>query len=674
MKHLIRSIIILTLFIGFASQLPAIRITPAAGPYTVGQTIQFYGTSPVWDENYVKGALHFGDGDVYRYARYSTPVSHRYRQAGTYTVQIIDEQFSTPFPTETMLLTIVEIRKISYTPTNPLIGQTITFTAENFATPKNIRWDFGDGVIITKYQDQVSPQASQQVTHTYTKPGRYLVRAYDWDGTDSVPITLNITIGEPARSIITSIEAPREDQPVQLQAINFLSQIIDWNLGDGTLISGSATQMHRFMNAGQITVSALDRSYTQTPTTLILTVLPENRSISSNLTTVRLNQPVIFSAHMFRGDGVLWDFGDGTSFVGSHQESHIFSQAGKYTVSARDESGQSQRSFTTDITVQGINDEVSLHKAELRFDNGRAYRIVPKNSHHLQAELQMKMEGTGLITGYWILDGQIFKPFSQISRQGDTALIKTGLTPPLPTLDPGLHRLTVQLTRPQTMDLPEIAYFVEPISAMMEKLEPSDGYTTQEDSIPQFTWEPVRGASYYEIAFADTLYTFLYNPDHIQWQQVRTGNSIAPDPSFWLTLPRNRPLFWQIRAKDSAGQLISQSEPRTIELKLNPARIVIVSTTDIKGNPVSLPSTLLPDHLLVAGSITFPGDSKFLMLRIFADDLMVNQLMFRDVQPGKSLSFKSSVPTRGHKRITFQVIKPISPAVIVGVHQLELKR
>jgi PKD repeat protein len=674
MKNIIKAIIISALSIGFALQLQAIRITPAVGPYTVGQTILFYGSSAVWDFSYVRGALHFGDGDVYRYAKYSTPVSHRYTRPGTYTVQIIDEQSSTPFPTETMTLTIVEIRKISFTPLHPYAGQTITFTAENFATPKNIRWDFGDGVIITSNQDQMMPQASHQVSHAYTKPGNYLVRAYDWDGTDSVPITLRITIGEPARSIISDIETPREDQPVQLQAINFLSQIIDWNLGDGTLISGAASQTHRFMRGGQITISALDRTYTQTPTTITLTVLPENRSITSNLRVARINQPVAFTAQMFRGNGVLWDFADGTSFIGSHQESHIFSKAGNYTISARDESGRSQRVFTTDISVQGINDEVTLHKAELRFDNGRAYRIVPRNSQHLQAELQMKMEGTGLITGFWVLDGQIFKPFSQMARQGDIALIKTGLTPPLPTIDPGLHKLTVQLTRPQTLDLPEIAYFVEPMSAQMDKLEPVDGYITQEDSIPQFIWEPVRGAAYYEISFADTLYNFLYHPDHIQWQPVRTGNSLTPNPLFWLTLTRNRTLFWQVRAKDSAGQLISQSEPRAIEIKLNPARIVIDSITDTQNNRVSLPDLTLPPQLMIRGTITFPGEGKFLMMRVFADEKMVNQLMFRDLSPGQSLPFTTSVPTSGIRRVTLQVLKPTTPAVIVGVHHLDLRR
>jgi len=672
MKNKIKIILILALAFGVTHPLQAINVNPASGPYNVGQVLYFSASNYYWD--YASGILNFGDGNVHRYARNSSSVAHQYLRAGVYQLSIVDEIPYSNFSPEYLTITIIDNRHITYSPINPIAGQTITFTAMNFVTPQNIRWDFGDGVIVTQHESNSTAKAGHQVTHRYTRPGTYTVKAYDWDGSDTIPITINTTIGQPARSITSNFNSPREDQAVRLQAINFLSQTIDWNFGDGNLASGSSIQTHRFMREGRVTVSALDRDFTQTPTTINLHILPENRSISASQSTIILNQSVTLTALMFRGDGVLWDFGDGTQIIGSHQETHLYTRSGHYTISARDESGQSQRFFTTELTVQGITDTVSLHKAELRFDNGHAYRIVAKGSRHLQAELQMKMEGTGLITGMWIIDGQPFSQFSQFANQGVVTTIKTGLAPSLPTIDPGLHRLTVRLTRPVSESLPEINYFVEPGSALLETLEPQEGIVIPEDKVPRFGWSEIRGASWYEIGFADSLYPFLFAPSSVKWSIIREGNSCLPDARQWAAIPRNRPVFWQIRAKDSANQLISQGEPREIQLRLSPATISVTSITALTGKPISLPTNKLPDQLLLRGTITFLSEEQFMMLRVFADDQMVNQLLYRKVTPNAAVPFTSSAPARGHRRITLQVLKPSTPAVVIGVHHIELIR
>lgn len=674
MKLINKSIVIAALILAAVCQLQAIRVNPASGPYTVGQTIYFSGSSMVWDYDFSNPRIAFGDGEYSYDISYSNAVPHQYRQAGVYNL-VLSGTSQQVYP-EYLTITVTDERRITYTPASPLAGQPITFTAENFATPDSIRWDFGDGTVINRNGTGSADSAGQQVTYTYTRHGSFTVKAYDWNGSaDMVPVSLRISIGAPAREITASILTPREDQEVTLTAVNFISKVIDWNFGDGqTVNSGSAQQTHRFMTAGQLTVSALDRDYADTPTTLALTILPENRSITAKPDSILINQSITFSAILFRGRGVLWDFGDGTQLIGAHQEVHIFTRPGKYTVNARDESGKSQRNFSTEIEVKGITDQVSLHNAELRFDNGRAYRVVAKNSNHLQAELQLKMEGTGLVTGIWLLDNQPFKQFSQLANQGIVTIIQSGLTPPLPAIDPGLHKLTVQLTRPFSGQLPEIYYYVEPISALMEIIEPAEKLLVKEDNPLFFRWQPVRGASWYEIGFCDSLFTFLFARDRVQWQTIREGSQYKPDASTWSSLRRNQPVFWQVRAVDSTHQLISQSEPREIQLTLNPAKIAIDSVSDLAGRPQPVPAVNLPRQLLVKGSISYPESSQYLMLRVFADERMVNQLLFRDIHPDKPIPFTSSVPGQGSHRITLQVLKPTSPAVVIGVHHIELTR
>ena len=143
----------------------------------------------------------------------------------------------------------------------------------------------GDGTILRSRRRKSGVTGGTVVTHTYTTPGNYTVRAYDWDGSSSyVPVQLSVNIGGGPRTITytysPSFEDPRVDQPVTFNAVFFLTPSIDWKFGNGDMSLGNGTTVvYRYQTPGTYTVSAKDSSIPHTPATTSINILPENREI-----------------------------------------------------------------------------------------------------------------------------------------------------------------------------------------------------------------------------------------------------------------------------------------------------------------------------------------------------------------------------------------------------------
>lgn len=776
-KKLIKKILYTALLAVFLFQgLQAIEVTPPSGPYYINDTINFRPTSSAFGNAY-QADWNFGDGSTTTVTSGMDTVSHSYNSPGTYTVTV-QGQFSNMTPiTESVTITVisgVQNRYIMVEPGQPYAGQEATFTAYNFATPDSIRWDMGDGTILRTggnargrrlpgFKNRRGPishiAGGSVVTHTYSSPGTYTVRAYDYSGDDNSPTTLRVTVRMPSRSItwspatplagapvqfnavnflstqinwnfgdgtvvngggistshvyansgtytVSAVEtssnynpvtvqvtvnqpnrqilyqpmSPRVDQMIQFQALNFLTNTVDWNFGDGTLVQGGNTRTHRYQTAGAYTVSAKDSSINHTPVSITVTILPENRYITVSPPEVRTNETVTVQAFNFRDTYVLWDFGDGTSETGFQTQTHIYTRAGVYTITARDESGESQVPFTAQVTVQGIDDQVNLEVAEILLDNGKYYKVVSKNSKDLAAVLRMKMRGTGTIAGHWLVDGRPFEFFNQVVSQGMLKEIRTRDIPGIPTIEPGLHTISVRLTQPGDLPVqfPVLKYYVLPYENTITPLTPVDGFVAKENEVPTFSWEAARRASRYQVAFSNHLYPIMNNTRDLKWVTVGTALTFTPGKALWAGIERNRWTYWKVRAVDTFGELVAESDIMDIKVVIATADLRIDKVTDLEGNELQLSKGSLrtgAGDVLIHGSIQYKGDSRFLVLRVYAENELCDQLLFRDVKKGETRRFETAVPHK-HKltRVFFRVLKTSSPAVIVGLKNLVLKR
>ncbi len=744
-----------------ATQLSAIIITPS-GTYYIGDILTFRASSTTFASAY-NTTWNFGDGATTTRTSGLDSVTHAYKDAGIYTVTVVGQFTSVPTITETINVIIErkpENRTIQVSPMPPVVGQVATFTAFNFNTPGNIRWDMGDGTIKSTHS-QEKTLGTSVVTHTYSQPGTYRVRAYDFNGLSTLPISLTITVNLPVRSITYTPAQPKVGVPVTFNAVNFLSQsvdwnfgdgsttggiginithvynnagtftvtakerdsnfptvsvtltvtqpsrqigfsprsprvdqtvsfqaqgfvtaAIDWNFGDGTVLSGSTTAItHRFATAGSFTVSAKDSTIQHTPITTKVTVLPENRFITVTPPEARTNENITVTAMNFRGQLILWDFGDGEQKSGGKTEVHQYRRPGTFTISARDENGASQVQITTPVTIQGIDDQVTLQIAEVRLDNGKYYKVVPKNSKHIQAVLRMKMRGTGLISGYWIVDGHPYEFFNELVKQGEVKEIYTRRIPGLPVTDAGLHTITVKLTRPAEIPVtfPVLKYFVLTYENILEVVTPQDGFIAKEDAIPSFSWKEPKGASKYQVAFSNYLYPLLSENDGVIWNDVDTPLTFTPGPNTWQTITRNEWTYWKVRALDTFNNVVAESDVQDIKVVIATAKIAIQKVTDLNGNVLALEDansiSTRADDLLVQGSIQYMGDSEFLVLQVYIDDQLTDQLLFRDIKKEEIRYFETSITNKKQQsKVQFQVLKVSSPAVMVGIKGLLLNR
>ncbi len=683
-------IILIFALILLPAALDAVQVDPPSGPYYVGQAIRFSGSDYMWDYN--NGVIYYGDGTSDTGVGHFTWKTHVYRNPGRYVVRITAppgypkqsagaKGINTIYPPdESMVIVIQENRSIQVSPASPVAGQSVTFTALNFNTPDNIRWEMGDGTVY-RQQAAASPLGGSVVTHTYNKTGSFQIKAYDWNGSLQVAaVSVQVNIGHPNRTIQFTPASPREDELVYFEALNFLRpNEIRWNFGDGVTAVNGTRVTHRFQQAGTMTVSAVDGNLIHPVVSKNVTVLPENRFITVLTPEVLINRPVTITAHNFRGDLVLWNFGDGVQESGNHEVTHIFSQPGTFVISARDENGESTRSFTAAVIVRGIDDEVLVDLAEIRLDNGKYYKVVPRKTRSLYAVLRMKMRGTGIVSGQWIVDGHPYEFFNELAVQGELKEIRTRELPGLPVLDPGIHTITLTLTRPEQMnvDFPVLKYFVLPYENAVELQSPQNEFVAKEDEIPEFSWLNARGASQYEIAFSGNLYSILYNTPYQQWHDTGTESRFTPSPQIWNQLRRNRWSYWKVRALDSGGQIVAESDVREFKVIVATATITLNRVSDLEGRSVELDAGVVRaggDYLLVQGSLSYAADAKFLVLRVYTDDQITDQLVFRDVRKDVSREFETSVPHKGDSRVLFQLLKTSSPAVVVGFHNLRLKR
>lgn len=141
---------------------------------------------------------------------------------------------------------------ITYSPTQPNVEQSITFTVTHpdGVYPAGVQWNFGDGTSVT---------GSTTVTKKYYKTGTFTVSvSYRTLKQQSVNEQTTINVSE-RRRITFSPLYPAVGKPLTLRAENFLSNQILWNFGDGTPPQCSSTIItHTYKKTGRYTVTARD--------------------------------------------------------------------------------------------------------------------------------------------------------------------------------------------------------------------------------------------------------------------------------------------------------------------------------------------------------------------------------------------------------------------------------
>ncbi len=162
--------------------------------------------------------------------------------------------------------------------------------------------------------------------------------------------------------------------------------------------------------------------------------------------------------------------------------------------------------LTTALTAEATPG-IKIKRFQLYFKNRRAEITIKKNQPSLKAVAEIKFTGSGLLQGYWDIDGRILNNVNRHIIYGRSITIETPDTLPLPTFMAGTHRVRFVITNPvQNIALPEAIYFVraERFRSMLPlNLVYPDNKSEIEYSYQTFKWEMKSRTAVYLIEFLE---------------------------------------------------------------------------------------------------------------------------------------------------------------------------
>ncbi len=418
---------------------------------TIGQPVAFVAN------NFFSASLQWDFDDAAPFNGGPRQV-HAFGTAGTHRVVVKDWDGRSAAPIVASLVVggPPPVPSIAFTPAEPRVDEAVEFRAIDFTSTTLIRWDFGDGAIAN---DTTPPR----IVHTYRDPGTFVVRAYDGEtGTPAAQTSVGIM---PGRQITFSPSDPRAGEEVALRALNFDGPTLRWDFGDGAVENDSTPfgVTHVFGAPGTYIVRAYDGGAGSLSAQAAVGVLPE-RLITFNPADPRAGEEITFQALNFRSATLRWDFGDGSVLSAGTRVTHAFLTAGPWTVRAYDRSGSAEVAKSLSLMVlpaQGPRARFAVSFIQLRFEDGKSYKVIPRQFGSLTAFAEIKFEGTGILQAQWLVDGMPFRTvFTNLSFAGST-IIDSGRVPGLPSLIPGLHEVSLSLMQPQAeFVVPVIRYFV----------------------------------------------------------------------------------------------------------------------------------------------------------------------------------------------------------------------
>ncbi len=554
---------------------------------------------------------NFGDGTTA--SNFSNQITHYYKNPGTYTVSVVDTGYSL---SDSTTVTVSEDRYITVSNSTPDVGQTITITLNNAKSPP-IKWDFGDGTIAT---------GAASINHTYNTEGSYTIRAYDFNGTATTPVTYTININNPKTVSWTPV-SPYEGQNVHFTASHFRAATLKWDFGDGVIIQGGTTMEHIYKNFGVYIIKVYDY-YGDDSNPFIgrITVKKDNRKIIVSNPNPAVGERVLLQAQYFHSDDILWDFGDGVVLMGASIMEHIYRKNGIFTVRVVDYAGDDDKIFEININVSATSSHTSsliITGMELYFDaNKKSYLIVPEKTTDVKVKTMIKYEGTGILNAYWTIDGKPYKSINQVLSFGQSIEFQIDK---LPFLETGLHTISLSFVSPVPAfeKVPEIQIFVSGIRGKIILIKPNDNETFSVYESPFFKWQAYPLAINYEFLYSENGEELFNNNNKNKPIKLNDSEFVLKDK-----LKSGKKYYWMVKALDINGGIVAQSEIRSFRIVENIYEAFEKKSEELIG---------IGDKKYVLLTFEITGNialKKYYLVRVFVNNEKVNEF----ISLGKNLN------------------------------------
>jgi hypothetical protein len=203
--------------------------------------------------------------------------------------------------------------------------------------------------------------------------------------------------------------------------------------------------------------------------------------------------------------------------------------------------------------------DFGIRRMSLYFENRRPETTVDRSDQNLRAFADIATTGSGLLEGYWEVDGRLINRVSQHVVADAVVTLTTPKVPSLPTVDPGTHILRFVVTNPQfAAPAPSILYFVVPKEVScrivaINLLGPADG--SEVDYAPvTFKWEKNSDSTHYLVAFSD-------RPDGtpVFSASVQADSYTLPETVIKMSFTPGEKYYWKVTGFDKENNTICEN-------------------------------------------------------------------------------------------------------------------
>jgi hypothetical protein len=234
-------------------------------------------------------------------------------------------------------------------------------------------------------------------------------------------------------------------------------------------------------------------------------------------------------------------------------------------------SGSGIGPFSTVVTFMITTEAGSsfnIRRIVLYFENRRPETVVERNGQ-VSAYADIGFVGSGLLQGYWEVDGRILSRVDQHLTFGGSTTLQTPSIPPLPTFDQGTHVVRFVVTNPAAgISIPSILYFVIPENATcslegIRPLEPPDGIEASYAPL-QFAWEKGPASRIYLIAFYED-----QRPDAkpIFSAYIKEHSYTLPEQAIKNFFTPGRTYYWKVAGFDDKNAVVCENRLQSFSFK-----------------------------------------------------------------------------------------------------------
>jgi hypothetical protein len=211
--------------------------------------------------------------------------------------------------------------------------------------------------------------------------------------------------------------------------------------------------------------------------------------------------------------------------------------------------------------------EFDIKRIELYFENRRAEITVERSYSNLKAYADIRFVGSGLLHGYWEVDGRVMSHVDQHLTFGRMVTLQTPEIPPLPTFETGTHILRFVITSPVTeIPLPSILYFVTPTEFKgkqfsIKLISPEDEAALKYSPV-KFDWEKLSTTTLFLIQYFDDP---LSKPIFSAF--TREASYGLPEIVLRKIFSPGQKYYWRVEGFDSENNNIGESDVHRFSFK-----------------------------------------------------------------------------------------------------------